>query len=308
MIQIINPGIYTTVQDLGRYGFQEYGMPVSGAIDWFSHKLANKMLGNDVNAATLEAHYIGLEFEVLNKTYMAIAGGKTTVFINEKEYNTSKAHQLNKGDIVRIGNITRGFRIYIAFAGGIDVPVIMNSRSTYLRAKIGGYKGRILKAGDKINIYSPNHKIKISNVSKDMMLHWESHQTIRVTASTDIECFTLEGVRTFLTSEYTISNQSDRMGYRLEGPLIEHNRTADIISSGICNGAIQVPGNGNPIIMLADRQTIGGYSKIGNVITADLPVLGQLKPGDKINFKQVRLDEAHLILKKMEDKLNLLGT
>ncbi len=303
MIHIINPGIFTTVQDLGRFGYQEFGMPVSGAMDWYSFKLANTILNNDINAACLEATYNGPEFEVLKKTRMIITGGYPKLLINSLQEDPLKVHHLKKGDIVSIGTITKGCRIYISFTGGIDVPLVMNSRSTYLRAKLGGYKGRILKQDDILTFNKSRHKPVRKTIPESKILQYSNHQIIRVVGSTDIDHFTLEGVKTFLTSEYLISSQSDRMGYRLDGPPIEHEQNADIISSGMCNGAIQIPGSGSPIIMLADRQTVGGYSKIGNIITADLPLLAQLKPGDNIKFKQVKLVEAHNILQERETEL-----
>ncbi len=303
MIKILNPGIFTTVQDLGRFGYQEYGMPVSGAMDWYSIKLANVILNNNINDACLEATFNGPEFEVLKKTYMTITGGYPELHINSHEEDPLKVHRLKKGDIVSIGTILKGCRIYISFTGGIDVPLVMNSRSTYLRAKLGGYNGRILKQDDIITFHKSRHKPICNAIPETKLLQYSNHQAIRVVGSTDIDHFTLEGVKTFLTSEYKISNHSDRMGYRLDGPEIEHKQVADIISSGMCNGAIQIPGSGIPIIMLADRQTVGGYSKIGNIITADLPVLAQLKQGDTIKFIQVKLPEAHNILQEMENKI-----
>ena len=294
--KIITPGLFTTVQDLGRYGFQQYGMPVSGAMDTFSHKVANLLVDNPVDFATIECTFNGPEIEILSDTFIAVAGGETSLLINNQEADSYRNHKLHKGDMVKVGNITTGCRVYIAFAGGIDVPVVMNSRSTYTRAKVGGYLGRPLKPGDILSIGPHSKPFRKLQIRKELLPKLKQNQTIRVIGGTEVNSFLFEGVKTILTSSYTITNKSDRMGYRLEGPAISHTEGPDIISSGICNGAIQVPGDGKPIIMLADRQTVGGYTKIANVITTDLPLIGQMKPGDTIQFEQIHLEEAHKVL------------
>ncbi len=305
-IRIITPGLFTTIQDLGRYGYQQYGMPVSGAMDSYSHRLANLLVGNSINDACLEATFMPPQFEVLADTEMAITGGETELLINDKIQSTNCNHLIKAGDIIHIGPITKGCRIYIAFAGGIDVPIIMNSRSTYIRARVGGLNGKALQTNDKLHTCKRKVRFKQRNLPKEILPQLKSEQAIRVIGGSEINYFNIEGVKTFLTSTYTISNKSDRMGYRLDGPTIKHIKDADIISSGICNGAIQVPGDGHPIIMLADRQTIGGYTKIANVITADLPLLGQMQPKNKIYFTQVKLNEAHQILKQQEKIFKLI--
>ncbi len=301
--RILNPGLFTTVQDLGRWGFQQYGMPVSGAMDTYSLRLANLLVGNNMNDACLEATFLPPEFEIISDTIMAVAGGESELLINDNIADFYSSHYLKIGDIVKINPITKGCRLYIAFAGGIDVPVVMNSRSTYIRAKVGGFKGRALQTGDEVFTFPSKLKFKQRMVHPNLLLNYDVEQNIRVIAGSETNDFSQEGIQTFLNSTYTISNQSDRMGYRLEGPIIEHKQSADIISSGICNGAIQVPGDGHPIIMLADRQTVGGYTKIANVISADLPILGQLRPNDKVNFIQISIEEAHEMLKKQEKLL-----
>jgi biotin-dependent carboxylase-like uncharacterized protein len=305
-IRIVNPVLFTTVQDLGRYGFQQYGMPVTGAMDSHSLKLANLLVGNQPEEACLESTFTGPEIEILKDTITAVTGGKSSLAINDKQVSINCNHRLKAGDIIKIGSVTKGCRVYIAFAGGIDVPLVMNSRSTYLRGNIGGYKGRALKTGDELNVGPSSLKFKPQSIPPEVLLNLAGEQNLRVIGGSEINYFSFEGVKTFLTSTFTISHKSDRMGYRLTGTKIEHKEGADIISSGICNGAIQVPGDGQPIIMLADRQTVGGYTKIANVITADLPLLGQMKPGDKINFTQLHLDQAHQVLKEQEEKLNRL--
>ncbi len=305
-IKIINPGLYTTIQDLGRFGYQQYGMPVSGAMDTYSLRLANRLVGNDANAACLEATFLPPHFEITCDTIIAVSGGQTELTINNISKPINCNHLLKTGDVIQMGPVTKGSRVYIAFAGGIDAPIIMNSRSTYVRAQVGGLNGRKLLAGDEIFTLKKRIKYKHRSVPHELLLDYKSEQEIRVIGGSEINRFSYEGVKTFLTSSYIISNKSDRMGYRLDGPQIIHKRGADIISSGICNGAIQVPGDGHPIVMLADRQTVGGYTKIANVITADLPLFGQLKPSDKIHFAHVKLDYAHKILMKRKKLLKKL--
>lgn len=298
--KIINPGLYTTIQDLGRFGYQQYGMPVSGAMDTYSLRLANKLVGNDAHAACMETTFLPPHFEIISDTIMAITGGQTELTINNISKPIHCNHHLKAGDMIQMGPVTKGSRVYIAFAGGIDVPVIMNSRSTYARANVGGFNGRKLLAGDEVFTLKKSIKFKHRSIPNELLLDYNPEQEIRVIGGSEMNRFSFEGIKTFLTSTYTISNKSDRMGYRLDGPEIKHKQGADIISSGICNGAIQVPGDGKPIVMLADRQTVGGYTKIANVITADLPLFGQLKPSDKIYFTHVKLDYAHKILKERE--------
>lgn len=302
-IRIIKPGIYTSVQDLGRFGYQQFGMPVTGAMDTYSLRLANGLVRNKNNEACLEATYTGPDFEVLSDIEFAVTGGNCTVSINDSKVPINCNHQAKTGDIIKIGTITNGCRIYISFSGGIDVPLVMNSKSTYSRAVIGGYQGRALKSGDEIILNKTKSNFRFKSIPPELLLNFNSEHNIRIIGGSEVDYFSFDGIKTFLTSTYTVSSQSDRMGYRLDGPLIKHKKAADIISSGIANGAIQVPGDGKPIIMLADRQTVGGYTKIANVISADLPLIGQLKPGDSINFTQVHLEEAHKILHTRERNL-----
>jgi len=296
-IKIINPGIFTTIQDLGRYGYQQYGMPVSGAMDTYSLRAANLLVGNEMNAACFEATYSGPTIQVLSDTIIGAAGCKFTLRINNQVVNPSINHKVLKDDILSFESFNNGCRLYIAFYGGIDVPKVMGSRSTYLRAKLSGYNGRILQPNDELKTIQKKLRFKKRELkSHHNLIITPEHQTLRVIGGTEVKRFSIEGIKTFLTNSYSILPQSDRMGYRLGGLPIQHLDGADIISSGISNGAIQVPGDGQPIIMLADRQTTGGYTKIANVITADLPILGQLKPGNTLKFEQIHLEEAHKLL------------
>ena len=305
-IKINNPGLLTTVQDLGRYGFQQFGMPVAGAMDTYSLQMANSLVGNKAGEACPEANFLCPEIEFENECLIAVCGGEAPMMINNQSVEMNTGILVKAGDVLSFGMVKNGCRLYIAFAGGIEVPRVMNSKSTYLRAKLGGFKGRSLKAGDVIRIGMPPVNVQMRSIDAEYLLPIATDQKIRFITGTEISRFEFEGMLSFLNSVYTISPKSDRMGYRLSGPKIAHKEGADIISSGICNGAVQVPAHGEPIIMLADHQTVGGYTKIANVISADLPLLGQMKPGDKIRFSEVRLEVAHQLLKEQNQRLKTL--
>ncbi len=305
-IRILNPGLMTTVQDLGRYGFQQYGVSASGAMDQFSARLANILVGNDEHEGILEVTIMGPKIEFLNSEVIAITGGDLQPLINNKPINMNHSILVNSGDFLSFKGLKSGCRSYIAFAGGIDVPIIMGSKSTFLRAKLGGYEGRVLNPGDLLQICKPRASVSdlVGRKIEDGICDYSSKIVeLRVVLGPQDDYFTKEGLETFFTSEYTVTNNCDRMGYTLEGQKIQHKDGADIISDGISMGAIQVPSKGTPIIMMADRQTTGGYTKIANVITVDLPKVAQAKPGDKIVFKKSSLEESHLLINKLEDKI-----
>lgn len=306
-IKILNPGLLSSIQDSGRYGYQQYGMPVAGAMDTDASQLANWCVGNQANEACIESTILGASIEFQLDTCIALCGAKIQPQINGELVGMNRSLQIKAGDKLEMGNVQAGCRIYLAISGGFDIPDLMNSKSTYLRGKFGGFEGRALAVGDEIEINPVKRKIQRS-LPQGLIHEYLSQTQIRVTAGAEVKRFTQEGIKSFLGSNYTVSPQSDRMGYRLSGAKIEHAEGADIISSGIGTGAIQVPGHGEPIIMMADHQTVGGYTKIANVIAADLSLLGQMKPGDKIKFKEVSLKTAQDILIDRHKKLqNLLG-
>lgn len=291
-IKIVKPGLLTTIQDLGRFGYQKYGMPVAGAMDSYSLMLANNLVGNRPNEACLEATAIGPEIEFEHKTYIAICGADMQPLINGVKAEMYSTILINSGDVLSFDGLRNGFRTYISFAGGIDIPIIMGSKSTYLRGKIGGYNGRALQAGDNLRIFEISQRIAIKKTPFEQIPIYSDNLTLRIIPGPEANRFTVNGLATFLNSTYTLSNECDRMGYRLDGDKIEHKLSPDIISSGIAFGTIQVPAHGQPIIMMADRQTTGGYARIANVISSDLPYLAQLQPGDTVNFEEVRMAQA----------------
>lgn len=306
-IKVIKPGVYTTIQDLGRYGFQKSGMPVAGAMDAFSLKVANMLVGNGDNEACFEITLLGPELRFDSDSHIAVTGADLSPMINGKDIYMWSKVKVSKGDILSFGKIKSGCRSYIAVGGGIDVPAVMGSKSTYVRGKIGGYEGRLLKEGDEIRTGIPNAKgPEVIKLPAELIPVYENGITARVVLGPQDDFFTKEGMNTFLSSEYRVTNEVDRMGYRLEGPKITHKDGADIVSDGITMGSIQVPGHGSPIVMMADRQTTGGYTKIATVITPDIDCIGQLKPGDKVRFKFVSLEEAHSIYRDYIKKIEMV--
>jgi antagonist of KipI len=302
-IRILKPGLFTTIQDKGRKGYQQYGMPTAGAMDEFSLRIANILVGNNDFEACLEATMMGPEISFEVETVISVTGGDLSPKINNRVIDMWKSIKIQKGDILSFGALRSGCRSYIAFAGGFTVPEVMGSKSTYVRGGIGGYEGRAFKKDDLIVLkgtYLTGEFVE-KVVPACEVPTYSNIYTIRVIIGPQEEYFTEEAIKTFLGSEYVISNEADRMGYRLSGEKLQHRNGADIISDGIALGSIQVPGHGLPIIMMADRQTTGGYPKIATVISSDISMLGQTKPGDKIKFSAVSITEAHNILLEHEN-------
>ena len=292
-LKIINPGLFTTVQDLGRYGYESYGFTPAGVMDYESYYLANALLGNDYNCGVLELTLYGITFEVLHSTSMSSAGAEMELTINEEPFDTGTAVDLVKGDIVKFGGVKNGARTYIAFSGGLDLPKELGSYSTHTRSKMGGYKGRVLKAGDILPVKGKTVEHNFPVITKVLTEDTE----IRFIPGQQNDRFDSVNKRIFTESEYTLTKDSDRMGCRLEGPAVESADDDDILSEPTQFGSIQVPKNGQPIVLLADRQTAGGYKKIGTVAKVDLPKIAQKKPGEKITFTEVSVDEASQLYK-----------
>lgn len=297
----------TTIQDLGRHGYQKYGLAVSGPADGYAHRMANILVGNDENAAMLEITLMGLKLLVTEKGIIAITGGDLNPNINGQKAPMWKSIEVDKGDVIQFMGAPSGCRSYLAISGGINVPQVLGSRATDLVGKIGGISGRALKKGDILHVF-PKQDIRLKGrrIPDDLIPQYKSDVQIRVILGPQRDSFTMEGIQTFLSSTYTVTKEVDRMGCRLEGPIIEHVESADIISEGIFYGAIQVPKSGQPIIFLVGRQSVGGYTKIGGVIGVDLPKLGQVKPGDTVTFSEISIEVAQEELKKQENTFRIL--
>ena len=296
-LQILSPVLLTTVQDLGRWGFQGQGMPVAGAMDPFALQAGNILVGNERGFAALEITVMGPSLSVAEGQGMiALTGAELDMKINGKKCPSWTALRVTEGDRISIGGPTGpGSRAYLCVSGGIDTPPIMGSRSTYLRARLGGFEGRpmakgaVLPTGTNPPLW---HRCEGFCTSPQALGVEQNHAPLRVIMGPQNDLFTDEGIETFLESEYTISNDADRMGYRFEGPTIAHREGADIVSDAIPLGSIQVPGHGKPIAMLADRQTTGGYTKIGVLVSPDIAALAQKLPGEKVRFRAVSFEEG----------------
>jgi biotin-dependent carboxylase-like uncharacterized protein len=303
-IKIISSGFFTTVQDRGRYGYRGFGMPVSGAMDFFSHMAGNLLVGNDPREASLEITMKGPEIKFSRRTMISITGAEMNPVINGKPVEMWTSIIAGRGDKLSFGSLTSGARSYLSFAGGIDVPEIMGSRSTYIRGGIGGHMGRKLEENDNIRLFPAitmfrkKHRLPLSLIPE-----WRAEMALHIIKGVDFDEFSTESSDILLNSIFEVTNYSDRMGIRLSGPHLTHRNKADVISYPLVPGTIQVPGDGNPVIMLADSQTIGGYTQIANIITADIWKAGQLKPGDKVQFGMVEPDEA---INYLSDLLNEL--
>lgn len=304
-IRIIKPGILTTIQDLGRTGYQSQGFAPSGVMDMRSFRIANLLLDNPENEAAIEISLIGPTIEFTSDTIIAITGGNLGPTMNKKPAPMYTAIYASEGDVLRFTGTVSGARSYIAFSSYLDIPVVMGSRSTNTKSKIGGYKGRKLMAGDYIPFRIRRRYIShFLSRTLDLDEFGSDSKVLRVVMGPQDDHFTKAGIRTFLEDEYTITSDFDRMGCRLEGEYIASKCGSDIISDGIAMGAVQVPTHGKPIIMLADRQTTGGYAKIAVVASVDIPKLVQSKTDDRIRFKAISVEEAQRLYREEQDEFD----
>jgi allophanate hydrolase len=306
-LKVVRPGLFDTVQDLGRTGYMALGMPTAGAMDRIGLALANALAGNAASTAGLEIGVMGPDLLVeADSVRIALAGPLSPSLIESegatpRPLDSDRSHLLKRGQVLRVGMVDGASTAYLVVAGGFAIPPFMGSLATYARAGIGGFEGRKLAAGDSLPL------------ALDAAPTGDEHKLggpfdygsgpIRIVWGPQDDYFSEAGRTTFVTSEYRVSKEADRMGIRFEGPTIEHSKGADIISDGIGPGAIQVPGAGLPIVLLADRQTVGGYSKIATVASVDLPRLGRLLPGRTVRFAAVTVEEAEALRREQETRL-----
>ncbi|MBW1714435.1 MAG: biotin-dependent carboxyltransferase [Deltaproteobacteria bacterium] len=302
IFEVIQPGAYTTIQDRGRFEYQQYGVPICGVVDSFAYRVANALVGNSQDQAVLEATVFGPTLKVLNQGLIAVTGGNLSPFLNNAPLPMWESVTIQSGDLIQFKGVKCGCRAYIAVAGGIDVPVVMGSRSTYVAGKIGGIDGRPLAARDRLNKGKGIAKAG-NRVPSNLIPTYSNDIEIRVILGPQDDYFS-EGVEKFLSSTFKVSHKADRMGYRLEGDMIMHRDGVEksIISEPSVPGGIQVPPDGQPIILLVE-QTVGGYTKIATIISPDIGKVGQAKPGDRVHFKEVDIEEAHRILRMEEEKI-----
>lgn len=300
MIEIITPGLLTTVQDFGRVGVMKNGFTQNGAMDRYSMTVANRLCGNCDSAPVLEMTVLGVTARFTQDTVVCVSGADFGAKINDKPIKRNKAYKINNGDILSMGAAKSGMRAYLAVAGGIVGEYVFGSASTNLKFAFGGHFGKKLQSGDVLSIGTgafplgefDKWEIPESEYSKDAQL--------RVVLGPQNEMFTDEDIRLFLSQEYEATVQSDRMGIRLSGEPLKSKNGMDIISDGIVFGSVQVPNSGEPIILMADHQTTGGYAKIATVISVDLPRASQLSAGNTVRFRSVTVEEAEQEAKKQK--------
>ncbi|MBW5905481.1 biotin-dependent carboxyltransferase family protein [Staphylococcus haemolyticus] len=303
-IKILKPGLFTIVQDKGRFGYQHLGFSGSGAMDQFSYNLGRKLIGN--SGPSLEFTIIGPTLTFTQANTFVITGGQFNAKLNDINISNNNVLLANKGDVLEFGPAIKGARGYIFFGHPLDIEMVAGSYSTHTRSKIGGFNGRALKKDDHIQVVqNSNFKVNLGKTSDYDAI--EQDNIIHIIEGPQVNAFSHEKRKTLVESVYKISDQSDRMGYRLIGDNIPPDNGADIISEPVGLGSIQVPNDGNPIILLNDKQTVGGYTKIATVSQLDLKKLAQFKPGDVIQFKWISVDEANAMLKnfnqQFEEKL-----
>jgi biotin-dependent carboxylase-like uncharacterized protein len=308
-LKVLTPGLHTTVQDLGRGGWQALGVPVSGALDGLSLRLGNALVGNPPGMAALEILHSGPRVEVAADTVrVAVAGiGAALAIEGEQGRVVAAWHSasLVRGQVFQLVLGRESVCVYLAVEGGVAVPLVLGSASTYLRAGLGGFEGRSLRQGDLVPLAveraseRPEQRLAAPPPAT-------ADQPIRVILGPQQEYFTEKAVAALLDAKFHISTSADRMGMRLDGPRLCHRQGWDIVSDAIATGAIQVPGSGQPILLLADHQTTGGYPKIAAVMSADLPVVGRRRPGDTIRFAAVTVAEAEQLARDQEHRLATL--
>ena len=299
-VLVLRPGMLTTIQDLGRWGYQDRGVPVAGPMDSYSHRLANAILGNQAHAAALEITLIGPELQATAAITCVVQGAKFDGTVNGEPVDLSRPFVLPTGGCLRFGARRAGARATLAVHGGIDVPTVFGSRSTSVASGMGPFGGRPLAAGDRLPVGSASSGSRENGRSLALP---NGGARLRVIRGPHDAMFKAEAMERLLTARFIVTPQSNRMGYRLDGPPLDHSRGADILSDATPIGSLQVPGSGLPILLMADRQTTGGYPKIATVITADLPIAGQLAPGDWMEFAECTRAGAIAALRERESAL-----
>jgi antagonist of KipI len=312
-------GFLTSVQDLGRTGFRQFGVSTSGALDPFGLRMANLLVGNDEDAAGLEITLGGLQLRFEDERIVAWCGGEFDVRTGSQTLPAGHVANLQAGDELKFGRAQIGCRCWLAISGGIDVPVVLGSRSTDLRASFGGFEGRALRDGDVVLLGAPRGSSAFAKATADESTpatrisswtaphDWVSpasrHPNLRFIRGVDWNRFDDATIQRFTIHEFSVSPDSDRMGVRLDGPELKRQDETDLISEAVAPGTIQVPPSGQPILLLGDCQTIGGYPKIAHVITVDLGIAAQLRAGDRVRFSEVSMVDAYRLLLERQREL-----
>jgi antagonist of KipI len=299
---VLRPGLLTTVQDLGRWGHQDAGVPVAGPMDLYSHRLANRLVGNDEAAAALEVTLIGPELQARGDVICAVTGAVFELFAADQRVECGAVFQVPAGSRLRFGRRVAGTRATVALRGGIDVPPVLGSRATSIVSAMGPFGGRQLAAGDVLPVGGDTATGRPAAAGRGLTLP-SGGARLRAIAGPHSSRFPSAALERFFSGRFTVTPQSNRMGYRLEGPELPHGSDADILSEATPLGSVQVPKSGQPILLMADRQTTGGYPKIATVIAADTPLAAQLAPGDWVQFAPCTRAEAVDALNRLERRL-----
>lgn len=325
MIEVLHPGLLTTVQDLGRHGYQRYGVTVSGAMDPFALRIGNLLVGNDEGEGALEMALVGPRLRFDKTAVIAIAGKGLAPRIDGISVPTWRPVLVESGSILDFETMPVGCRSYLCLAGGFSIPPVLGSMSTYRLAGLGGFEGRALARGDilqcrvvdQTNAISATwlHRLHQKQLfaaapwyaSPHFFPTYQHAPNIRVLDGPQLDEFDLGSVEAFFSMAFEVSSQSDRMGYRLTGPKIKLRTTRDMVSEAVSFGSVQVPQNGNPIVLMADRQTTGGYPKIAQITTVDLPVMAQVRPGEHVYFRRISLHTAHDLLRRQERSIRIFA-
>src|SRR5437016_8961492 len=302
-------GFLSSVQDLGRIGLREFGVSVSGALDSFGLRVANLLVGNDEGAAGVEITFGGLQLHFQDERIVAWCGGEFDVRLGSKSLPAGHAARVAAGEEIKFGPPQIGCRCWLAISGGVDVPIVLGSRSTDLRAQFGGFEGRVLRDGDVLPLLTwPGSPIPATAISSwtgphDWVIPAKREPILRFVRGVDWNRFNPSTLQQLPSEAFAVSPDSDRMGVRFESPELKRMDNVDLISEAVAPGTMQVPPSGKPILLLGDCQTIGGYPKIAHVITVDLGIAAQLRAGDHVRFSEVSPADAHRLLLEREREL-----
>jgi UPF0271 protein len=306
LLSVVTPGLLVTVQDRGRHGYQELGVPVAGALDPIGLCLANALVGNAPGVGCLEICYLGPTLKVeASSVRLAIVGDVEIVLKGDRTRGlrlaANRTHCLQRGDIIAVGSFDAGAVAYLAVAGGFDLAPVLGSLATYVRGRLGPLDGLPLRAGTMLPLALDEAPVQPERALPRIPDY--GHGPIRVVLGPQDDHFTEDSIATFLSSHYRVTKEADRMGMRLDGPALKHKDRADITSDAAVSGCIQVPGNGQPIILLVDHQTTGGYAKIATIISADLPRVGRMLPDDTLSFRAVTVAEAEAARRDLDARV-----
>lgn len=309
-LSVLKPGLLTTVQDQGRPGYQRHGIVVGGAVDAFAARVANLAVGNEDGAAVLEMALVGPELKAGQDLLVALCGADFAFQVGGREAPRDRPVAVRRGEVLSFGPARTGARAWLAVAGGIDVPVVLGSRATYVRGRIGGHEGRPLVAGDVVRTSQPGTwatqlwlklvaeggRSPAWSIRPETLGRVSGGATVRATRGPEWDHFTAEAQAAIFGADYEVTRDIDRMGMRLTGPALHLKEAREEISAAVNVGVVQVPGSGQPIVLLVGRQSVGGYARIAAAATVDLGKLAQFRPGDRVRFEEIGLAQAHELL------------